>query len=1078
MSLLQTNIAPLLTKTTENTLRDKPSGFKMCEFKNSKELKLSLKNNVENKVELKKEGFIIDGKPTLLRGGPIQWFKIPKDVWEDRIKRFKAAGYNTIDMYVSWRNHEPIEGKFDFEKFDLKHFLDLAKKHNMYVMFRPGPYICNEMDAGGLPGWLIAKANKASDEKNGVNVRTDDKEFLDIVKRYFSKVNEIVKPYLHTNGGPIILYSVENEYDWFLVLKDFDKFSTKAGKVERPINQKINVGNYLEKLTGFARGDGINVPITTCPGSGKINGLDNAKDLVPMPNMYTGLKNAEFQTKKLREDMHSEKYNGQYKNVPLGLTETERESNVLRRLILGGMNSVIQFNNLGFFQQDHQNAVLINGFLTDNIQGVAKFLSRMVNFKHPRTAFLRPSIGMYPGKGDYFGSAISPSGVLRDSFYNIRRTNLFLESFEHIIAKAYKPNRTFDNAKILDQDQSVRIKNKNTGVKDPDHPNTRVNYWLPTGENSALIGIYNNGRQSRDLGKNSITAFGETFPKYSNLNIPKEHGLNTSSCLNEVDNEYTKFIPYNFPLKNDVTLKYSTSEVLTNREFNDENLLVLYGEKNSHGELKLEGKDIKITSKTNGIVVNEDTDNSFTISYKHSLPKALEYTDENGKKGKVIILDTHTAGKTWFANAKQGEAMVCGVDYLNRQDDKNYIEISSNSQSEYFCTYSRGEISLDGTTTIKPYDEKSGLTIMQPKKDIPEIPFNLNLTTGKVMDDVLEADPLYCTDKWLSIGDKPSHVENHGIYHGHSWYRAEVNLTKDDLAKTPNLLIGSAADFSSIYINGHYITTLTPIGTEINNKSKDSSYKFNIPTQILKEGKNILSFKTEIWGHGGILLPHGTLNRISAFGKSFEIPFIKFRIPSLSYDSKKGLSGDSVFNNKPIVNWKLKPNLSGFEKDYHKPNFNDEKWEVNNVPLKLKNGEVRWYRTEFNGNNLPDKDKLFVPISLNIKGKNAKASIYLNGRLMGRWLSDDDWLKRGGWFQPTRKMWTFSSVDEFPIAREGLKKGRNVISIAFEDASDINEKGSSGIINEINLKTATEGMELEKQGVKGKEVTYKRIELK
>jgi hypothetical protein len=1035
----------------------------------------------DHKVNLSKESFLIDGKPVLLRGGAFQWFKIPKEALEDRLLRFKSAGYNTIDMYLSWRNHESEEGKFDFKKFDVEHFLSLAKKHHMYVIFRPGPYICNEMDAGGLPGWLIAKANKSILDKNkkdgSYNLRTDEKDFLHAVQKYYQEVNQIIKPYLHTNGGPIILYSIENEYDWFLILKDFDQYSTVNGHIERPKNQKIDVKNYLEKLTGFAVNDGIDVPITTCPGSGKIAGLDQARNLIPMPNMYTGLKNAEYQTQKLREDMHSDKHNGMYKNIPLGLTETERESNVLRRLILGGMNSVIQFNNIGFFQQDYQNAVLINGFLTDNLTGVAKFLSRMVNLKHPRTSFLRPSIGFYPGKGDYFGSAISPSGILRDRFFNLRRANLFLESFEPMIAKAYKPFRTFDNKNILDQDQRVCIKNHGTGILDPDYPRDRVNYWLPLGKNSALIGILNDGKSNRNLGKNSITAFGESFPKYSNLHVPTEYGINTSSSLNTPDNEYTMFVPYNFPLSKSVQLKYSTSEILTLKDFEDEKLLVVYGKSKTEGELKLEGKEIQIISKTPGITVHEKSANHVTISYPHGTPHSFAYKDQSGENYRILVLDTYMAGKTWFTPTKSGMIMVSGPDYVNTLADKTQLEFSSLSKTNLLYTYSKNPIQISQSKPIRDFDNKTGLSIVKITESFPEIFPKLDLSVGKVQSDIAESDPLHATDHWISLGNKPSNVEKHGIYHGHSWYRGDFHLDKNDLLKKPSLWIEHLSDFGAIYINGHYINTLTPIGTEINNNSKDSSYRFQIPTHILQEGKNTIAFKTEIWGHGGIAIPHGKLNRINLLGKSIEIPLVRFRIPSLSYDSKKGMSGDATFNDKPIMNWKLKPNLGGIEREYHKPNFNDEKWKTIKVPIVLSKGDVLWYRTTFHSKEFPQNENWFVPMSLKLKGKNAKASIYLNGRLIGRWLSDNDWMKKGGWFQPVREMWTTSSVDEFPVCKNSLKPGKNVISIAFEDTSDTMNKNSKGIIDEISLKVSKEGTIMGYDGIENKEVIHQKITL-
>ena len=34
---------------------------------------------------------------------------------------------------------------------DVKSFIEMAKEEDLFVIFRPGPYICSEWDFGGLP---------------------------------------------------------------------------------------------------------------------------------------------------------------------------------------------------------------------------------------------------------------------------------------------------------------------------------------------------------------------------------------------------------------------------------------------------------------------------------------------------------------------------------------------------------------------------------------------------------------------------------------------------------------------------------------------------------------------------------------------------------------------------------------------------------------------------------------------------------------------------------------------------------------------------------------------------------------
>lgn len=64
-----------------------------------------------------------------------------------------------LKRYVPWNLHEPEEGVYDFGTgngdfspfLDLKRFVQMAKDEDLFVIFRPGPYICAEWDFGGLP---------------------------------------------------------------------------------------------------------------------------------------------------------------------------------------------------------------------------------------------------------------------------------------------------------------------------------------------------------------------------------------------------------------------------------------------------------------------------------------------------------------------------------------------------------------------------------------------------------------------------------------------------------------------------------------------------------------------------------------------------------------------------------------------------------------------------------------------------------------------------------------------------------------------------------------------------------------
>lgn len=69
---------------------------------------------------------------------------MPKEYWEHRLLMIKALGLNSISVYIFWNDHEVRKGLFDFNTGtkDLVGFLKLAKKHNLKVLLRPGPYVC------------------------------------------------------------------------------------------------------------------------------------------------------------------------------------------------------------------------------------------------------------------------------------------------------------------------------------------------------------------------------------------------------------------------------------------------------------------------------------------------------------------------------------------------------------------------------------------------------------------------------------------------------------------------------------------------------------------------------------------------------------------------------------------------------------------------------------------------------------------------------------------------------------------------------------------------------------------------
>jgi len=165
--------------------------------------------------------FLLDGKPLVIISGEMHYPRVPRPYWRDRMRKMRALGLNTLCTYVFWDLHEPEPGKFDFAgNLDVAAYVRAAQEMGLWVILRPGPYICSEWDFGGLPPWLLSTP--------GLKVRTTDPRFLDAAAKYLRKLGEQLAPLQITRGGPIIMAQVENEYGSFGRDHDYTNAIRKA----------------------------------------------------------------------------------------------------------------------------------------------------------------------------------------------------------------------------------------------------------------------------------------------------------------------------------------------------------------------------------------------------------------------------------------------------------------------------------------------------------------------------------------------------------------------------------------------------------------------------------------------------------------------------------------------------------------------------------------------------------------------------------------------------------------------------------------------------------------------------------
>ncbi|GAB2218059.1 hypothetical protein Droror1_Dr00001276 [Drosera rotundifolia] len=159
-------------------------------------------------VSYDSRSLLINGKRELIFSGSIHYPRAQAEDWEDLIQKAKRGGLNCIQTYVFWNIHEPVKGQFNFTgNRDLVSFIKKIGELGMWATLRIGPFIQAEWNHGGLPYWLK--------EEEGVIFRTDNPVFKQHMAQWVSKVVKMMKENkLYTSqGGPIILSQIENEYD-------------------------------------------------------------------------------------------------------------------------------------------------------------------------------------------------------------------------------------------------------------------------------------------------------------------------------------------------------------------------------------------------------------------------------------------------------------------------------------------------------------------------------------------------------------------------------------------------------------------------------------------------------------------------------------------------------------------------------------------------------------------------------------------------------------------------------------------------------------------------------------------------
>lgn len=224
-----------------------------------------------------KNGHFYSGEDTIhIYSGEMHYSRIPKEYWRHRMKMIKAMGLNTVATYVFWNYHNIAPGKWDFEtgNRNLVEYIKTAEEEGLYVILRPGPYVCAEWEFGGYPYWLQNNPDLV--------IRTNNQPFLDSCKVYLQKLSEQVIDLQVSHGGNIIMVQAENEFGSYVSQRnDISKedhlvYRTKIYTMLQEVG--FDGPFFTSDGTWLFDGGAIDGVLPTANGEGNVENLKKAVD--------------------------------------------------------------------------------------------------------------------------------------------------------------------------------------------------------------------------------------------------------------------------------------------------------------------------------------------------------------------------------------------------------------------------------------------------------------------------------------------------------------------------------------------------------------------------------------------------------------------------------------------------------------------------------------------------------------------------------------------------------------------------------------------------------------------------------
>jgi len=774
-------------------------------------LKLGGTNPKGEKISVNNYYISINNKPVIPVTGEFHFTRYPNQYWDEAIKKMKAGGITVIATYVFWNIHEENEGKFKWtDDENLRKFIELCKKNNIYAIVRIGPFCHGEIRNGGLPDWLLGKP---------LTIRSNDPKYLFYVNRLYQQIGKQLKGLYYKDGGPIIGLQIENEYQhsaapWGLTYPDQpldftaaerDLSATHQGvSVAEGKNQFAESGNeHMKILKSLAIKAGIDVPLYTATGWGYAAIIPN--ESLPVTAAYAypfWTKGRDLSPFFLYKDMHANpdyapvRYNPEdYPAFPAELGS--------------GIMSVYTRRPIAVHKSFD---AMINRCLGSGANGLGYYMYHGGSTPRGEHYFFSDEAYGLPKISYDFQAPIGEYGQIREGFHRLKLVHFFLEDFGDLLAP-----------------MGVALPANAASLKPEDINDLRYAARVKDGSGFLFLNNFQDDTTMPD--KNNIQIKVKTAK--GDLLIPESGGFNLKSDENVI-------FPFNFNL-NGAQLKYATAQLLAKGDDVNNPWYVFFTPEDIKGEFSF-APGTKVEAISN--VTSEQ--NSERILVKCSGKISAFVVTNDGKKTNVLVVDKNFALKSY-------DVMINGKKHLIFSDaivlqDENNFELLSDGNNEFEADV-YPKISIMPITRMGLVSKLNENGLFSSFK-VSLTPINFAVKTKQIGEKKLVVElprslPASLNDIWLTIdytGDTGMGFLNGDLvtdefYKGIPWQIGlRKFLTPVPKAKEMNFY------FRPMYKEATYLTDLEPYPKSIPDFGKQNTYlKINNVT-LRPEYKAYLKF--------------------------------------------------------------------------------------------------------------------------------------------------------------------------------------------------------------------------------------------